>query len=89
VNTKILGGISILVLIAGIGSFALEHSAYAQTGSSDVKPKTKVDVQKENRAKALDKITNDEKANLKIQKFKELASKMMHAKFKINDKAKR
>ncbi len=70
------GGLCILVLIAGIGSFALGHSAYAQ-------PKTKVDLQKENRAKALEKIASDEK-NPKMQKFKELASKMTHAKFKIS-----
>ncbi len=81
-DTKIFGGLCVLVLIAGIGSFALEHSAYAQ-------PKTKVDLQKENRAKAQEKITNDEKTNPKMQKFKELASKMTHAKFKVNNKSKR
>jgi len=87
-NTKIFGTIGILILIAGIGSFALEHSAYAQTGSSDTKPKTKVDLQKENQAKALEKMAKNEKADSKMQKLKEQASKMKNYKPKINNKGK-
>ncbi len=67
-NPRIFGVLCILVLIAGIGSFALEHSAYAQ-------PKTKLDLQKEASAKYLEKT-----AKLKEQasKIKNDNSKINH-----------
>jgi len=58
-NTKIFGVLCILVLIAGIGSFALEHSAYA------TQAKTKLALQKETTAKHLEKM-----AKLKAQPSK-------------------
>lgn len=67
-NTKIFGGLCILVLIAGISSLALEHSAYAQsTGKTSnvvikkhVADKTQNYVKSNEIAKAAAKVLQDQ-----------------------------
>ncbi len=76
-NPKIFGVLCILVLIAGIGSFALEHSAYAQ-------PKTKLALQKEASAKYLEKMAKHENGVSKMQKLMEQVSKIKNDNSKIN-----
>ncbi len=63
-NTKLIAGISAALLLASIASFVLDNSAYAQTGSSHEKAKTKVQIQKENRTHDLAKIAEQHKQNL-------------------------
>ena len=51
-NTKLLAGLAIFVLLMGVGSFALGHTADAQT-STGKKAMNKVEKQRENRDKTL------------------------------------
>jgi hypothetical protein len=52
INTKLLAGLAVFVLLMGIGSFAFGHAADAQTSTPAKKVLNKVEKQRENRDKA-------------------------------------
>jgi hypothetical protein len=84
-NTKLAGTLGTIILLLGIGSFALGHAADAQT-MSDKKAMTKVEKQGGDRQKAMEDIAN--KVDKKMEHFKQIHDKLTHAKFKPNPKAK-
>ncbi len=53
VHTKFVASLAILVLVLGVGSFALGHSADAQPALSAKSHPTKHDIQKGNYAKLM------------------------------------
>jgi len=52
-NTKLLAGLAVFVLLMGVGSLALGHTADAQQSTHIKKTMNKVEKQRENRDKTL------------------------------------
>jgi hypothetical protein len=49
INTKLVAGLTVIVLLMGIGSFTFGHAADAQTSTPTKKTMNKLEKQRENR----------------------------------------